>query len=551
MPAVRVRQAHPAARPHLLDLSSTTSSLDSVSTQDVKASLDRPALTIVAPTPRQSTFTFVPHPLSHPLPTPSPTPSPAALGIPLPLPTTPVLTPVEGLRQLSLSSPSPAATSPSPVSSDSHVPTTPPARPIPSPLPLSAYTRTLTPVYVPAATPSPAPSASRSKRRGVSADGRPRKGDADYVKRPENAFILFRRQACAERASSPDSVPPASSADGAIVPARIALPGLPAKARQADLSKAISAQWRALGAEERQKWEALAAEKKKEHEEKHPGYVYRPRRKAPKEDGLVVGGPSDPEVAQQEYRLAIPNVYGPSGSFHTHTYTQPTRGQEYSLLPMIMSSASHRESTNLGGFDYLPAAAENAAMSSFDANLMASDFLRSMFASSSHLIPPPTFTDTADRSPASSPEPELATPGATSSLPPPTSAPLSCDFPTDPSTWYPPPSSALLIPSSSSSSNNSFYASNPWAAGAQQQYAALSLSSDGVAVAQPDTGFSLDAFSSVFDQPMAEFDFDAAGGVPMGLGIGLDAPWDGGWGDSEPLISMEMGVDPMELHADI
>ncbi|KAJ7061763.1 hypothetical protein C8F01DRAFT_964918, partial [Mycena amicta] len=93
--------------------------------------------------------------------------------------------------------------------------------------------------------------------------------------RPENAFILFRRQACVEHAgssslSSPSSLPSTSSS-----PAPITLVDLPANARQADLSKAIAVQWRALSAEERAKWEAIAAEKKREHEEKYPEYVYR------------------------------------------------------------------------------------------------------------------------------------------------------------------------------------------------------------------------------------------------------------------------------------
>jgi hypothetical protein len=50
------------------------------------------------------------------------------------------------------------------------------------------------------------------------------------------------------------------------------------KQRQADLSKAIGQQWKSLTSEERHYWQELAKEKKKEHEEKYPDYVYRPRR---------------------------------------------------------------------------------------------------------------------------------------------------------------------------------------------------------------------------------------------------------------------------------
>ncbi|KAJ7136948.1 hypothetical protein C8R44DRAFT_530013, partial [Mycena epipterygia] len=54
------------------------------------------------------------------------------------------------------------------------------------------------------------------------------------------------------------------------------------KQRQADLSKTISQQWKALAPAERAKWEALAKEKKREHETLHPNYVYRPQRSSAK-----------------------------------------------------------------------------------------------------------------------------------------------------------------------------------------------------------------------------------------------------------------------------
>jgi hypothetical protein len=64
----------------------------------------------------------------------------------------------------------------------------------PSPIPSSPHTY---------ANKSPSPSHKRRKStssaREASTERRPKKGDADYVKRPENAFILFRRAACEER----------------------------------------------------------------------------------------------------------------------------------------------------------------------------------------------------------------------------------------------------------------------------------------------------------------------------------------------------------------
>ncbi len=65
--------------------------------------------------------------------------------------------------------------------------------------------RTLSPASP--ASPSPRPSKTKTHRRrksstcSISSDEerRPRKGDSDYIKRPENAFILFRRKCCEDR----------------------------------------------------------------------------------------------------------------------------------------------------------------------------------------------------------------------------------------------------------------------------------------------------------------------------------------------------------------
>jgi len=96
---------------------------------------------------------------------------------------------------------------------------------------------------------------------------RPKKGDEDYIKRPENAFILFRRKCCEDRQIAMDEASDDSSVSAPVK-----------KQRQADLSKTISQQWKSLSQEERQKWEDLAKEKKREHEQLYPNYVYRPQR---------------------------------------------------------------------------------------------------------------------------------------------------------------------------------------------------------------------------------------------------------------------------------
>jgi len=98
------------------------------------------------------------------------------------------------------------------------------------------------------------PSNSHRRRRSTVSDigeRRPKKGDEDYIKRPENAFILFRRKCCEDR-NLAQGAGEAGEGDGSA----------PKKQRQADLSKTISQQWKSLSAEERQYWEDLAKEKK-------------------------------------------------------------------------------------------------------------------------------------------------------------------------------------------------------------------------------------------------------------------------------------------------
>ncbi|KDQ51383.1 hypothetical protein JAAARDRAFT_91110, partial [Jaapia argillacea MUCL 33604] len=63
---------------------------------------------------------------------------------------------------------------------------------------------------------------------------RPKKGDGDYIKRPENAFILFRRKCCEERKELLQQEEESAGADG--IPNK--------RQRQADLSKTISLQWK-------------------------------------------------------------------------------------------------------------------------------------------------------------------------------------------------------------------------------------------------------------------------------------------------------------------
>jgi hypothetical protein len=182
---------------------------------------------------------------------------------------------------------------------------------------------------------------------------RPKKGDEDYVKRPENAFILFRRKCCEDRQQAEDV---ASAADG---PTK--------KQRQADLSKTISQQWKSLSAEERQFWEQMAKDKKKEHEQLYPNYVYRPQRAKDKDGktknkktkkfdedtlsffvpvhrhhGRSASAPTPPPYQS----IQIPNIY----------HMTPSCPTSPSLLPMISRRSAHpgHPEEVMSSFDYLP-----------------------------------------------------------------------------------------------------------------------------------------------------------------------------------------------------
>ena len=183
---------------------------------------------------------------------------------------------------------------------------------------------------------------------------RPKKGDEDYVKRPENAFILFRRKCCEDRQQAEDG---AAAADG---PTK--------KQRQADLSKTISQQWKSLSVEERQFWEQMAKDKKKEHEQLYPNYVYRPQRAKDKDGktknkktkkfdedtgslsfvvpvhrhGRSASAPTPPPYQS----IQIPNVY----------HITPSCPTSPSLLPMISRRSAHpgHPEEVMSSFDYLP-----------------------------------------------------------------------------------------------------------------------------------------------------------------------------------------------------
>lgn len=316
-----------------------------------------PALAIISPTPRAFTF-----PSSHNL-----SDSPYS---------TPSSSPFEpDLRSLALSS---SCTTPPPLM------------------------RTLTPdsAYS-ASTSSSSPSHKRRKSSSASVDveRRPRKGDEDYIKRPENAFILFRRKCCEERQQAQEE-----SASDTVTK----------KQRQADLSKAISQQWKSLPAEERKYWEDLAKEKKKEHEQLYPNYVYRPQRVRDK-DGKARNKKHKPrkgeveEETNKSISFILPptatRLHGRSASAPTPppmSYqtiqvptlypTTPSCPTSPSLLPMISRRSAYGGNPEdvMANFDYRPSQhLMPPVMPEFaQQGLQSSDLMQSMYDMSSQHAQP-------------------------------------------------------------------------------------------------------------------------------------------------------------------
>lgn len=214
------------------------------------------------------------------------------------------------------------------------------------------------------------------RKTSRSSERLPKKGAEGYIKRPENAFILFRRKCCEDRAAALSA-----GADSADIDDK-------KKERQADLSKTISAQWRSLSAPQRAYWEDLARQKKKEHEEMYPDYQYRPQRKESTKgkvskraskvlavdesrgESLLVppgfsnrtgarstSAPTPPPAFIRNGTLELPSLW--SGR-QTPLGPSPSCPASPSLLPMISKRSLSRQGALVdprliaNGFDYVP-----------------------------------------------------------------------------------------------------------------------------------------------------------------------------------------------------
>jgi hypothetical protein len=302
----------------------------------------------------------------------------------------------------------------SPFSSPSNSPFEPDLRPLalttctPPPSAASTLIRTHSPTLsIESASPSAPIPATQKRRKSCSSDveRRPKKGDEDYVKRPENAFILFRRKCCEDRQQAQAE----------------AVDALGKKQRQADLSKTISQQWKGLSAEERQYWEELAKEKKKEHEQMYPNYVYRPQRSKDK-DGRYknkkvkgVRGEYEHETDSESLSFVLPFPASPFTRRHGRSASAPTPPLPYqsiqlpnvympscptspSLLPMIRRRSSHpnHPHASMAHFDYLPNKLMPTSFGQageFEASLQSTEFFPDMFTinngqSASRILPP-------------------------------------------------------------------------------------------------------------------------------------------------------------------
>lgn len=238
----------------------------------------------------------------------------------------------------------------------------------------------------PASTSRPPPSTSK-RRKAVSCDveRRPKKGDEDYVKRPENAFILFRRKCNEDRLAAQEEAAAASNGEN---PSK--------KPRQADLSRTISEQWKNLPPAERQYWEEKAKEKKKEHEKLYPNYVYRPQRVKDKKERGLRRGEFAHITEHERISFVLPMTSPTRNGRSASAPTPPPLYQSVTVPNLYISSPSSpnaswaaRRSLHpfhskdvVEKFDYVPsesAIAPPFGQGSFEGDLESSQYNSAMF----------------------------------------------------------------------------------------------------------------------------------------------------------------------------
>ena len=215
---------------------------------------------------------------------------------------------------------------------------------------------------------------------------RPKRGDEDYIKRPENAFILFRRECCMKKNAEE------AAGEG---PAQ-------RRQRQADLSKMISQQWRSLSAEDRKYWDDLAKQRKKEHEEMYPWYVYQPTRnkekgkKGSSEKSLSVSAEKKRGHSRSTSKSSIGGAKSVSRSRRSTKSSVSSASSYYSSATESCDEGfSDSEASSLGGLSMCPPSGINGASMNFQMNLgamqlgMAGMNVNASQTNLSSSIPPP------------------------------------------------------------------------------------------------------------------------------------------------------------------
>jgi hypothetical protein len=359
-----------------------------VTVDALEASVVAPTLNIVSPTPRAALFPPFPSTAVAVAAAHTPLPSPANSPFEQDLRTftiTPSMLDVPSSRRASICSASTASQRSSPIPEGDSSPQLETA---------------------PAFEPAPAPRPRR--RRSTAADiheRRPKKGDEDYIKRPENAFILFRRKCVEDRNAGL-----AAAAEDRAAP-------LPKRQRQADLSKTISAQWKSLPVDEKQYWEDLAKERKKAHAEQYPGYVYRPVRvkksQSPsKGKGKGKAAPSEDEGTDDDaLKFTLPVQPPRRTGVRAGSAPTPPPLLQHIVLPALSPVHLHPISAPDSPFEVASIArrASNASdFSDMDVEGGDSDWFATSFARPQGWAPPPS----SDADSCAAPIPRRAAPPA-------------------------------------------------------------------------------------------------------------------------------------------
>jgi len=113
---------------------------------------------------------------------------------------------------------------------------------------------------------------TRIGKNGKPAKSHARKTAPGHIKRPPNAFILFRSHCCAPKADPSEPDPPGTAHARHLASLDIN--------NSQHVSLIVSQLWRGLAPDEKAYWDQKAQDAKDEHQRLHPEYRYRPQQRA-------------------------------------------------------------------------------------------------------------------------------------------------------------------------------------------------------------------------------------------------------------------------------